>query len=162
MKKYKAIIIILNLIILLGFINSSAFNNEKIFKSGKLIYVELVRNSLNKPFVQADVVNLKYLIASGLQFDSLYKHGYIVVALDSNAVASRIRIQPFQLPKAANEILIAYTKSPNAIRIGAEQYSIQQDKALQFGRAKYGALKVDASGKTLLIGLYDSTFKKIE
>jgi uncharacterized membrane-anchored protein len=136
--------------------------NEKIRDNGATIYLELTKNDLKRPLVQGDVINLRYTVAKGLFFDTLYRHGFVVVKLDSNAIASRVRFQQFAYPKAANEFIMEYTKNSKELHIGPEQYFIQQGQSKNFESAKYGALKVDAVGKTLLMGLYDSTLKKIE
>jgi uncharacterized membrane-anchored protein len=162
MKIAKWILIVLNLSALLAFVNYSAIQNEKIFKDGKLIYLELIESTPKSPLIQGDVMNLKYTVAKGLLFDTVYKQGYIVVKLDSNSVAERIRFQHTILPKLENEYLIECKKGYYAVSIGAEQYFLQQGDAKKYTLAKYGALRVDASGKTLLMGLYDEHLKKIE
>lgn len=162
MKATKWVIIILNLIVLLAFLNYSAMQNEKVFKDGKLIFLELIENNPKSPLIQGDVMNLKYKIGEGFLFDTLYKHGYVVVQLDSNAVAQRIRFQQNNLPKTDSEYIIAYRKGYFSVSVGAEQYFFQQGQSSKYKLAKYGALSVDATGKSLLMGLYDAQFKKIE
>lgn len=162
MKATKWTIIILNLVVLLAFLNYSALKNEKVFKDGKLIYLELIENNPKSPLIQGDMMNLKYKIGEGLLFDSLYKQGYVVVKLDSNAVAETIRFQQNKLPKTEGEYIIAYRKGYFSVSVGAEQYFLQQGHAKKYEHAKYGALSVDATGKSLLMGLYDAQFKKIE
>lgn len=162
MKATKWTIIILNLVVLLAFLNYSAMQNEKIFKEGKLIFLELIGNNAKYPLIQGDVMSLKYKIGEGLFFDTLYKHGYVVVQLDSNAVAQRIRFQQNNLPKTDSEYIIAYRKERFSLSVGAEQYFLQQGQTKKYEQAKYSALCVDATGKSLLMGLYDSQFKKIE
>lgn len=162
MKRYKIILIVINLLAILAFVNYAAFQNEKIRDNGATIYLELAGNGLKRPLVQGDVINLRYTVAKGLFFDTLYRQGYVVVRLDSNAIASRVRFQQFTYPKAANEYIIAYSKNAKELHIGPEQYFIQQGQSKKFESAKYGSLKVDAAGKTLLMGLYDSTLRKIE
>ena len=162
MKKYKIILIVINLLAILAFVNYSAFQNEKIRNNGVTIYLEITGNGLNRPLVQGDIINLKYTVANGLFFDTLYRHGYVVVKLDSNSIASRVRFQKFAYPKAADEYIMEYTKNSKELHIGPEQYFIQQGQSKNFELAKYGALRVDAAGKSLLMGLCDSTLRKIE
>lgn len=162
MKKYKIILIVINLMAILAFVNYSAFQNEKIRNTGVTIYLELTGNGLNRPLVQGDMINLRYTVAKGLFFDTVYRHGYVVVKLDSNAIATRVRFQQFAYPKAADEYILEYTKNSKELHIGPEQYFIQQGQSKKFESAKYGALRVDAAGKSLLMGLYDSTLKKID
>lgn len=162
MKKIRWTLAMLNLILLLAFVNYSAMQKERIVKAGKLIFLELVANDIKSPIVQGDVINLKYKIVKGLLIDTLYKRGYIVVKLDSNAIAERVRFQSNIMPKSADEKLIEYTKSYFSVNIGAEKFYIQQAGAKKYEQAKYGALRVDDSGNSLLVGLYDEHLKKIE
>ncbi len=162
MKTTKWALIIINLFALLAFVNYSAYNNEKIFKGGKLIYLELIESSPRSPLIQGDVMNLKYKVSKGFLFDTVYKNGFVVVKLDTNAIAERVRFQPNKLPKADNEYLIECKKGYFSVSIGAEQYFLQQGQQNKYEQAKYAALKVAADGKSLLMGLYDGGLKKIE
>ena len=61
------------------------------------------------------------------------------------------------------EHLIEYTASDRwNINIGAESYFFQEGHAERYERAKYGAVKIDKSGNSLLVGLYDNQLQKIE
>ncbi len=162
MKKIKVILILLNLIALLAFVNYSAIQKEKILQDGTLIYLELIENNAKSPLIQGDMVALKYKIVQGLIFDTLYKRGFVVVKLDSNSIAERVRFQPKSVPINEQEYLIEYSKGFFSLNIGAENYFIQQGDAKKYALAKYGAVKVDASGNSLLMGLYDEHLKRIE
>jgi uncharacterized membrane-anchored protein len=162
MKKIKLILILLNLVALLAFVNYSVIQKEKIIDNGKLIFLELIENNAKSPLIQGDMVKLKYKIVKGLIFDSLYKRGYIVVKLDSNSIAERVRFQTRLGSKNNNEYLIEYSKGYFSLSIGAENYFIQQGDSKKYEQAKYGGVKVDANGNSLLIGLYDEHLKKIE
>ncbi len=162
MKSFKLILILLNLIALLAFVNYSSIQKEKILKDGKLIFLELIENNAKAPLIQGDMVSLKYKIVKGLIFDTLYKRGYVVVKLDSNSIAERIRFQQKPNPINENEYLIEYSKGYFSLNIGAENFFIQQGDAKKYAVSKYGAVKVDANGNSLLMGLYDEHLKKIE
>jgi len=162
MKKIKVILILLNLIALLAFVNYSAIQKEKILRDGRLIYLELIANNPKSPLIQGDMVALKYKIVQGFIFDTLYKRGFVVVKLDSNSIAERVRFQPKAAPINEHEYLIEYSKGYFSLNIGAENYFIQQGDAKKYTIAKYGALKVDSNGNSLLMGLYDEHLKKIE
>jgi uncharacterized membrane-anchored protein len=162
MKRFKLILILLNLFALVAFVNYSAIQKEKILKDGKLVFLELIESNVKAPLIRGDMVILKYKIVKGLIFDTLYKRGYVVVKLDSNSIAERIRFQQKTVPVYENEILIEYSKGYFSLNIGAENYFIQQGDAQKYAVAKYGAVKVDANGNSLLMGLYDDHLKKIE
>ncbi len=162
MRKIKMIIILLNLVALLAFVNYSAIQKEKIIDNGKMIFLELIENNPKAPLIQGDMVNLKYKIVKGLILDTVYKRGFVVVKLDSNSIAERIRFQQKIIPRNNNEFLIEYSKGYFTLNIGAENYYIQQGSAKKYELAKYGGVKVDADGSSLLMGLYDEHFNKID
>jgi uncharacterized membrane-anchored protein len=162
MKRFKLILILLNLFALLAFVNYSAIQKEKILKDGKLVFLELIESNAKAPLIQGDMVRLKYMIVKGLIFDTLYKRGFVVVKLDSNSIAERIRFQPKTVPLYENEFLIEYSKGYFSLNIGAENYFIQQGDAKKYQVAKFGAVKVDTNGNSILMGLYDEHLKKIE
>jgi uncharacterized membrane-anchored protein len=162
MKKIKLTLVLINLVALFAFVNYSAIQKEKILDNGKLIFLELIENNAKAPLIQGEMVRLKYKIVKGLIFDTLYKRGYVVVKLDSNSKAERIRFQPKTFPIYENEYLIEYNKGYYSLNIGAENYFFQQGDRKKYEQAKYGAVRVDAYGNSLLIGLYDEQLKKIE
>jgi len=144
------------------FFNASMREKERILEHGKLIYMELVPNLPKSPIVQGDNIRLRYKIVNGFYLDTLQKRGFIVVMLDTNSVAAKIRLQPGKKPLNNGEFLIEYNKSNFALNIGTSTYSFQQGKAPLFMNAKYGALRVDADGNSVLLGLYDEQLHKIE
>lgn len=162
MRKYKNIIILLNLIFVLAFFNLNAVKNEKIFSKGKRVYLELTRNNLNRLIIQGDIINLKYEVASGLLFDTLYRTGFVIVQLDSNSIAKRLRFQQYVMPLLSGEMAIAYTKNAHGIRVGAENLHIEEGSSAKYADAHFGGLQVDENGNCLLVGVYDSHLKKIE
>ena len=75
----------------------------------------------------------------------------------------KLRIQKNKTPINDNEFLIAYTsKEWWGITIGAESYFFQEGEGDKYENAKYGGIKVDNQGNSLLVGLYDKNRKKIE
>jgi len=162
MRKIKMIMILLNLVALLAFVNYSVIQKEKIIDNVKLIFLELIEHNAKSPLIQGDMVHLKYKILQGLVFDTVYKRGYIVVKIDSNSIAERVRFQSRSDLKTEKEYLIEYSKNYFSLNIGAENYFFQQGEAKKFELAKFVGVKVDANGNSLLMGLYDEQLKKIE
>lgn len=48
------------------------------------------------------------------------------------------------------------------LAVGAESFFFQEGKGDLFEKAKYGGLRVDQKGNSVLIGLYDDELKLIE
>lgn len=162
MKKYAAPIIILNLILLLFYFNYSIAKKEALLKEGQLILLELAPVD-PRSLMQGDYMALSYKISGNIHADSIARRGYCIVKTDSDNIAERLRFQTELIPLKTNEYPIAYT-SPNKWRmnIGAESFFFQEGEAKKYEKAKYGGLKIDKHGNSLLIGLYDKNLRKIE
>lgn len=159
MKRYKWAIILLNLVLLLVFFNVSLTRKEKIIAAGDLILLKLAPVD-PRSLMQGDYMRLNYEISNGRMFeysgDDMPRRGYCVVKLDENGIAKGLRIQPEKTPLAAGEHLIRYNAgSWGNISIGAEAYFFQEGEAGKYEKALYGGIRVDKSGNSVLIGLYD-------
>jgi uncharacterized membrane-anchored protein len=162
MKKYKWILILINLIILLGLFNNSILKKEKLLSNGQTILLELAPVD-PRSLMQGDYMRLDYNISNNMNTDSISKRGFCVVKLIENGVAEKVRIQENRIPINDNEFLIEYTSREwGDINIGAESYFFQEGEAEKYENAKYGGIKIDNQGNSLLIGLYDKNRQKIE
>jgi uncharacterized membrane-anchored protein len=90
------------------------------------------------------------------------KRGYCVLQLDSTRVATLKRLQEEQTPLNANEYLVKYTLNKWNLNIGAESFFFQEGQAEKYEKAKYGGLKVDGQGNSVLEGLYDENRQLIK
>lgn len=160
MKKYKGIVIVLNLIIVLFLFNKSLLHKEETLTNGRLVLLELAPVD-PRSLMQGDYMTLRYDIAR--KIDSVSKRGYCVVKLDTKGIASRVRIQDNLEPKNDDEYLISYIATRRqSINIGAESFFFQEGKGERFEKAKYGGLMVDNNGKSILVGLYNKDLKLIK
>jgi uncharacterized membrane-anchored protein len=162
MNKVKRILILLNLIILILVFNYSVFKKERILAEGELVLLQLAPVD-PRSLMQGDYMDLRYGIAQISDYASVSKRGYCVVRLDSNGIAERVRLQEDRIPLSDGEILIRYSKSNwGSINIGAESYFFEEGQAEKYEAAKYGALRVDKEGNSILVGLYDEELKNID
>ncbi len=161
MKKYKNILILINLIILIILFNKSVLEKEKTLTEGTLVLLKLAPVD-PRSLMQGDYMRLRYEIARNLHIDSIAKRGYCVIKLSEKGIAKKIRLQNNITPLADDEYLINYTSNKWDINFGAESYFFQEGNAKKFEKAKYGGLKIDNSGKSILVGLYDKDLKLIE
>ena len=163
MKKYKWIVILANLFILLYILNNSVLQKEKLLSNGQLILLELVPVD-PRSLMQGDYFRLRYEISEITIANSISKRGFCVVKLNENGIVSkRVRIQDKRVPLAEHEYLIEYTsKESGDINIGAESFFFQEGKGEEYGNAKYGGIKTDKQGNSLLIGMYDENLNLIE
>lgn len=150
-----------NLLIVLFFFNGSIVKKETLLSDGQLLLLELAPVD-PRSLIQGDYMRLNYGISSNQNVDSISKRGYCVVKLDSIGVAKKVRIQSAQTPINTGEYLIEYTAGKWGINIGAESYFFQEGSSEKYEKAKYGGVKIDNAGNSLLIGLYDKDRQKIE
>lgn len=162
MKKYKWIIVLLNLVLLSIYFNHSIAKKEELLKDGQLVLLELAPVD-PRSLMQGDYMALRYKISENIDFDNIPKRGYCVVVLDKDDRANKVRFQKGLTPLDKGEHLIEYTSSDKwNINIGAESFFFQEGQAERYEKAKYGGVKIDKDGNSLLVGLYDEQLRKIE
>lgn len=161
MKKFKWIVILINLLLLLVLFNNSIVKKEAILSDGKLILLELAPVD-PRSLMQGDYMLLNYSIAVISELDSIGKYGYVVVKLNEKGIAEKVRIQPKKTPLNKDEFLINYTAGNWSMNIGAESFFFEEGQAEKYEKAKYGGLQVDNKGNSILVGLYDENLHKIE
>ena len=161
MKKYKWAVILVNLVLLLVLFNHSIFEKEKVLSEGKLVLLKLAPVD-PRSLMQGDYMRLNYEISWNVPADSIPKRGYYVVKLDSNGIANKVRIQKETKPLHTGEYLIKYFAGEWSINIGAESYFFEEGQAEKYATAKYGAVKIDGQGNSILVGLYAENLKRIK
>lgn len=161
MKKYKWMIVLINLLIVLSLFHLSMTKKETLLSDGTLVLLELAPVD-PRSLIQGDYMDLRYDIARDRNDDDIGKRGYIVVTMDDKGIAQRVRIQPDINPVNEGEYLINYTKEDWNMNIGAESFFFQEGEGEKYEKAKYGGVKIDTEGNSLLIGLYDRQLNLIE
>lgn len=167
MKKYKNIwiaVVLLNLVVLLFSYNQSIAGKEAILQNGQLALLELAPVD-PRSLMQGDYMRLNYRINRILSQEAnrhISKTGYCILKLDDNNVATLVRIQDDLQPLSPGEYAIRYHGSEFNKSIGQDSYFFQEGKADVFQTAKYGGLKVDNNANSVLEGLYNEAFEKIE
>jgi uncharacterized membrane-anchored protein len=102
---------------------------------------------------------LDYAVNRGFNQDSIPKTGFMVVTKNAEGVVQRERLQRSKAPLNSGEFLVNYTKSNWRLNIGAESYFFEEGTASVYEVAKYGGIKIDNAGNSLLVGLYDEDRK---
>jgi uncharacterized membrane-anchored protein len=166
MKKYQWFILLLNLVLLLAYFNYSVVKKEELLKDGQLVLLELAPVD-PRSLMQGDYMALRYSISENIDYENyekMPKRGYCVVRIDSNGIAEKVRFQKDKTPLNDGEYIINYTLSGNwriNVNIGAESFFFQEGQAEKYEKAKYGGIKIDNNGNSLLIGLYDEQRKNL-
>lgn len=168
MKKYRNLIILANLVGIALFFILAVQAKEKTLKEGTLVLLELAPVD-PRSLMQGDYMRLNYAISNSnsnsffeTETPEISKRGFVVLTLDSLGVGQSVRLQETFAPIEAKELAIKYFKPDWRIHIGAESYFFQEGQAEKFEAAKYGGLRVDEKGNSILIGLYDADRKRIE
>lgn len=160
MKNKYGLLIVLNLVMLLSYMAYSTWKKEQILDKGQLVLLELAPVD-PRSLMQGDYMRLRYALSEDREY--LPKRGYCVVQLDEHNHGSFVRFQENKTPISANEQIIEYTASqPWSVNIGAESFFFQEGQGEKYEKAKYGGLKIDAHGNSILIGLYDENGKEIK
>ncbi len=110
-----------------------------------------------RSIMQGDYMILDYEIFREVPSDELEDQGCVVVTLDKNNVAKFVRLHQKEELKQ-NEHLLFY-RNRGGMQLGAESFLFQEGDADLYSKARYGELKVNASGTSVLIGLRDEEFK---
>lgn len=161
MKKFSRVLVLANMLILLGYFVWSVYSKEQIRRTGNLVLLELAPAD-PRSLIQGDYMRLNYAITAGVDYRSIPAKGFFVVRTDNHNVGHKISIQEKSEPLKAGELLIKYKVSGDGlIRIGPDSWFFQEGRAEIFAKAKYGALKTDSKGNSILTGLYDEHFRRL-
>jgi uncharacterized membrane-anchored protein len=162
MKHIKSILILLNLAALLFYFHYYVNYKEQIIDDGQIILLNLAPVD-PRSLMQGDYMSLRYALARKINKDELeLERGFCVVELDTNGVAQFLRVQKNSNDIEPNEHIIEFYGTGRNLSIGANSYFFEEGQAEKFEEAEYGGIKVDKKGNSVLIGLYNEHFDKIE
>ena len=113
-----------------------------------------------RSLMQGDYMVLRYAMANAISSKELESKGCLVVALDTNNVASFVRVHKGEKLQDG-EHLLAY-RNRGGLRLGAESFMFQEGNAEIYTRAWYGELKVDKEGSSVLVGLCWDNFQPMK
>ena len=113
-----------------------------------------------RSLIQGDYMELRYAIAREVPRAQLKRDkGYIVVSLDVNDVAKFVRVHKGETLQEGESLL--FYRNRGELRLGAESFMFQEGDAKLYEGAKYGELRVDGSGASVLVGLRGEDFKPL-
>jgi len=106
---------------------------------------------------------LRYRLPDWLARDStLARNGRLVVQVDARHVGTIQRLHRPGEALAADERLLRYRRRGGAVHLGAEAFFFQEGHAEVYEQARYGELRVDDEGNSLLVGLRDEDLNVLE
>lgn len=161
MKWSKHWIMPLVALLVVALMSKNVLDKENLMAHGKQVYFQLAPVD-PRSLMQGDYMRLSYAVLDSVKNkEALPKRGYCLFYTDSNGIVTGARFQKDDKSVHSGEQLLKYTTNFNGIQIGAESYFFQEGKADRYNNAAYGLLRIDAAGNSLLVGLCDSTRKKL-
>ena len=161
MRRISTWLVLAGLVLVLGVANNAIWKKEQVLESGREVLLEL-RPVDPRSLIQGDYMQLAYaemVFPDEATLESMPRKGTIVLALDADKVGSFTRLDDGS-PLAANELRLQYklllqSWGPRSVRIGAESFLFQEGQAEVYADARYGVLRVDETGGSVLVGLAD-------
>ena len=136
-------------------VNLLIVKKEETLANGRTMLLRLVPVD-PRSLIQGDYMVLRYAIARNISEAQLQDKGHIVVSLDENHVAKFVRVHKGESLQAGEHLL--FYRNRGGVRLGAESFMFQEGDAELYSEARYGELKVDESGASVLVGLRGKDF----
>ncbi|MBX2802758.1 MAG: GDYXXLXY domain-containing protein [Myxococcales bacterium] len=114
-----------------------------------------------RSLIQGDYMVLSYAITRSLRREvdeSWPRTGTLAVTVDERGVVTDARLLTDD-GLQATERALDYRLRHHQIRLGAESFFFQEGNAEHYEQAEYGELRVDASGRAVLVGLRDEALQ---
>jgi uncharacterized membrane-anchored protein len=148
----KQIVLFLVLAVIFGAVGREIYKKEMTLVTGQIMLLELAPLD-PRSLMQGDYMALRYKVAQAMPREGGGTDGCLVMKVDENGVASFGRVYTEGTALAPGEHLLRYRKRGTGIRLGAESFFFQEGHARFYNNAKYGELRVDESGNSVLAGL---------
>ncbi|MES2507043.1 MAG: GDYXXLXY domain-containing protein [Verrucomicrobiota bacterium] len=156
----KSALLILWLAVVAGVLGYLVWQKEQTVAQGRTVLLELAPRD-PRSLMQGDYMVLRYSLAQDMQTlqDKLAQKGLLVLKLDERGVAKGLRLHQGEA-LAPDEQRLIY-RDRQGLRIGAESFFFQEGDAALYEKARYGELKVDAEGNSVLTGLRDAELQPL-
>jgi uncharacterized membrane-anchored protein len=141
-------------VVILIIVNFAIYQKEQLLAQGTPLLLELAPRD-PRSLIQGDYMILRYKIANEPELWKVDKDGALVIERDDKHIAQFKRVYNQTTPLQKNELLLRFRKRQHGIRLGAESFFFQEGHAQYYENARYGELKVAASGESILVGLRD-------
>jgi len=146
-------------LVVLAAINFLIIKKEDTLANGRTMLLRLAPLD-PRSLIQGDYMELRYAIVRDVPRAQLQKdRGYLVVSLDANHVAKFVRVHQGETLEQGEYLL--FYRNRGEVRLGAESFMFHEGDAKLYERARYGELKVDGSGASVLVGLCGEDFRPL-
>ena len=160
----RQLALLLSGLAILAGINATVWRYEHAMSSGEVVLLRLAPVD-PRSLMQGDYMRLNYEIARELtsrDARATQNKGSdtLVIRLDAHQVASLVADgKPDRL--ASDERLLQVHQSERQWQIGPDAYFFEEGEGEQYEAARYGEFRLQADGKTLLVGLRDEAYQPI-
>ncbi|MBL0613150.1 GDYXXLXY domain-containing protein [Aeromonas veronii] len=160
----RQLALLLSGLAILAGINATVWRYEHAMSSGEVVLLRLAPVD-PRSLMQGDYMRLNYEIARELtsrDARTTQNKGSdtLVIRLDAHQVATLVTDgKPDRL--ASDERLLQVHQSERQWQIGPDAYFFEEGTGEQYETARYGEFRLQADGKTLLVGLRDEAYQPI-
>lgn len=160
----RQLALLLSGLAILAGINATVWRYEHAMSSGEVVLLRLAPVD-PRSLMQGDYMRLNYEIARELTSrdarTTQNKGGdTLVIRLDAHQVATLVADgKPDRL--ASDERLLQVHQSERQWQIGPDAYFFEEGTGEQYEAARYGEFRLQADGRTLLVGLRDEAYQPI-
>ncbi|EKP0304922.1 GDYXXLXY domain-containing protein [Aeromonas veronii] len=160
----RQLALLLSGLAILAGINATVWRYEHAMSSGEVVLLRLAPVD-PRSLMQGDYMRLNYEIARELtsrDARATQNKGSdtLVIRLDAHQVATLVADgKPDRL--ASDERLLQVHQSERQWQIGPDAYFFEEGTGGQYEAARYGEFRLQADGKTLLVGLRDEAYQPI-
>ncbi|MEH8104368.1 GDYXXLXY domain-containing protein [Aeromonas veronii] len=160
----RQLALLLSGLAILAGINAMVWRYEHAMSSGEVVLLRLAPVD-PRSLMQGDYMRLNYEIARELTSRDTRANqdkgsDTLVIRLDAHQVATLVADgKPDRL--ASDERLLQVHQSERQWQIGPDAYFFEEGTGEQYETARYGEFRLQADGKTLLVGLRDEAYQPI-
>jgi uncharacterized membrane-anchored protein len=156
--------VLINALIVLAVLNFLIIGKELLLRDGKEVFLELAPAD-PRSLLQGDYMTIRYRLSQeiySLLKDEVSRDGYVLATLDEKRIARSPRLASADEKPNSNEVLLHFRKRGRTVRIATDAYFFQEGFADSYNRAKYGILRIDEAGHSVLAGLANEELQKLE
>lgn len=138
--------------------NVLIFQKEQTLANGRQLFLKLAPVD-PRSLMQGDYMSLSYDVARKFQEGDIHTDGRLLLEVDARGIVTEASLETDR-PPTANEVLLRY-RHRGGLRLGAETFFFQEGHADLYANARYGELRVDAEGNSVLVGLRDENLNAL-
>ena len=142
--------------------NAAIIGKERVLREGRTVLLQLAPQD-PRSLLQGDFMALRYVLANEVSRQrggERSADGWLVVTLDPNDIATFVRFDDGS-GVVSGELLLRYRKRGDGVKIASDAFFFQEGQGPVYERARYGELRVDATGDAVLVRLRDADLREL-